>query len=139
MNYRPLFNSNFHLIRSKPLATNDFESTVPDLYPYLVWSSTKSTVCAYPWYVPAHEKPDLLTVPSTFINLLILFTSYQPMSCMSQMNPSYFYHPRMQIGNNFSPVCLSAGLCICSDLTFEPLKVGPRSLIFSTNINLYNI
>ena len=31
-NYRLLFNSNFHLIRSKTLPTNGFELTVPDLY-----------------------------------------------------------------------------------------------------------
>ena len=32
MNYRALINSNFHLIRSKTLLTNDFELTVPNLY-----------------------------------------------------------------------------------------------------------
>ena len=34
-------NSNFHLIRSKTLPTNDFELTVPDLY-YSVDPNTKS-------------------------------------------------------------------------------------------------
>ena len=32
MNYRALINSNFCLIRSETLLTNDFELTVPDLY-----------------------------------------------------------------------------------------------------------
>ena len=32
MNYKPLFNSNFHLIRRQSLLTNDFELTMPNLY-----------------------------------------------------------------------------------------------------------
>ena len=37
-------NSNFHLIRSKTLPTNDFELTVPDLYPSVQLTKNVSTL-----------------------------------------------------------------------------------------------